>query len=522
MNFMGEKRPLFAILIGILLVYYALFIYRSSFVIEGKRYFVLFDDEMISMRYAKNFANGYGLVWNKGERVEGITNLFWTLYMSLFHIIKIPLSKTSLFIQVTGLIFLILSVIMVKRITYLITNSEKISLTATVLTGFYYPIVYWSLEGTEVSVLMFLTSLSTYYTLRGLTKHKLIYSPLWILGFSTLIRMDMFVLYLGFWAFTFWVFKNYRIKIFLIGFIIITSFVGGQTLFRLLYYGDILPNTYYLKMTGFPIIYRVTRGAYVFLNFLWQLNIIFVLVTMLMTIVMKKKSDIFLFFLFALQSLYSIYVGGDAWEESFGSNRFIALVMPYFFILFSKGVYNLRNFLQDKLHFFFKRFVFYIFVILGFLNFNSTYGPGAIAESMLIVRPKQKNFNYRNVKIALLLNDITKRDAKVAVTCAGATPYFCERYFIDLLGKTDRIVARATAKPFKALPLIITFIPGHMKHNYDYSIRLRKPDVIVVNMWYNPEEVEKLLKSMYVKVDLIQGLFVYLYKGSEKILWDCL
>ena len=53
----------------------SLFIYYSSFVgIDGRRYFCLIDDAMISMRYAWNFSHGSGLVWNPGEYVEGYTN----------------------------------------------------------------------------------------------------------------------------------------------------------------------------------------------------------------------------------------------------------------------------------------------------------------------------------------------------------------------------------------------------------------------------------------------------------------
>jgi hypothetical protein len=41
------------------------------------------DDAYISFRYAKNLADGLGLVFNPGERVEGYTNLLWTLLLSL-------------------------------------------------------------------------------------------------------------------------------------------------------------------------------------------------------------------------------------------------------------------------------------------------------------------------------------------------------------------------------------------------------------------------------------------------------
>jgi hypothetical protein len=41
---------------------------------------LLFDDAMISMRYARNFAEGYGLIWNPGQApIEGYTNWLWTL-----------------------------------------------------------------------------------------------------------------------------------------------------------------------------------------------------------------------------------------------------------------------------------------------------------------------------------------------------------------------------------------------------------------------------------------------------------
>jgi hypothetical protein len=44
------------------------FIFRSSFLVSDRRYFSLFDDAMISMRYAWNLSHGNGLVWNPGSR----------------------------------------------------------------------------------------------------------------------------------------------------------------------------------------------------------------------------------------------------------------------------------------------------------------------------------------------------------------------------------------------------------------------------------------------------------------------
>ena len=40
------------------------------------------DDSYISLRYAKRLAEGHGLTWTDGERVEGYTNLLWVLLTS--------------------------------------------------------------------------------------------------------------------------------------------------------------------------------------------------------------------------------------------------------------------------------------------------------------------------------------------------------------------------------------------------------------------------------------------------------
>jgi len=40
------------------------------------------DDAFISLRYAENLVEGHGLVYNPGERVEGYTNLLWTLLLA--------------------------------------------------------------------------------------------------------------------------------------------------------------------------------------------------------------------------------------------------------------------------------------------------------------------------------------------------------------------------------------------------------------------------------------------------------
>src|ERR671913_2350701 len=94
----------------------SLFIYRSSIIgIDGRRYFCLWDDAMISMRYAWNFSHGFGLVWNPGEYVEGYTNPLMTLLMSLATLVFEKVNAV-LAVQVQGILFLLLNAYLIVSI----------------------------------------------------------------------------------------------------------------------------------------------------------------------------------------------------------------------------------------------------------------------------------------------------------------------------------------------------------------------------------------------------------------------
>ena len=53
-------------------------------------YFHLVDDAFISFRYARNLADGQGLVFNPGhERVEGYTNFLWVLVLAAARLVGV-------------------------------------------------------------------------------------------------------------------------------------------------------------------------------------------------------------------------------------------------------------------------------------------------------------------------------------------------------------------------------------------------------------------------------------------------
>ncbi len=541
MNISKKDNPAFILIVLAFCVYAGLFIFRTSFVIDGERYFSLFDDMMISMRYAKNFANSHGLVWNPGgERVEGYSNFLWTLYMSLFHLFPIPASKISLFIQISGALLLAINLYFVKKIADFISNGSKAaSLGAVLLTGFYLPLNGWSLLGTEVGILTLIMSISLWQSLQCINKKT--FNP-WLyilLGISTFIRPDMVVPFLGLEVFLIFADSKNRSKNLIFGSTILIFCIISQTVFRMWYYGEIFPNTYYLKMTGFPIFLRITRGLYVFMNFIWKMNLLLFLVPFSILFFRRDKPILLLFWGMLIQTIYSIYVGGDAWENWGGSNRYLSIVMPGFFILFS---YSLSYFsyslisnatLTEKIKEYSIKYGFMVLLIISLIFFNSIHGLKALKEFLLINQPMEMEVKDHKdmVKFALLLHKITTPQATIAYDWAGTTPYFADRYAIDCLGKSDKYIAhkKINLSKYPDFNKFIAFTPGHNKYDFDYVVTQLKPDVLMLfgQFWHTEEAKPYIDNKDYKKVTLQDKLLIggrqgYRFsfrKGSTNILW---
>ncbi len=96
--------------------YHAAMIWRFGVArIDGLRYFLLDDDPMISMRYGRNLANGIGLVYNEGERVEGFTNPLFTFLSAGLHLLPVPAPILPLFMQLTSLLLSVGAMLMLTR-----------------------------------------------------------------------------------------------------------------------------------------------------------------------------------------------------------------------------------------------------------------------------------------------------------------------------------------------------------------------------------------------------------------------
>lgn len=515
---LNKSRLAFSVLILVLVAYSILFVYRSSFVINRTRYFALFDDMMISMRYANHLVQGKGLVWNVGERVEGFTNPLWTLYMAIPHLLKIPLSKTSLFIQISGLIFLILNAIIVRKILGLLTNDRLIQTLGTLITMFYYPLINWSLVGTEVSVLTLLFSLSILVIISSLKTKKNNLVLYLILLLSILVRIDTIVFVLV--ILTGLIIldnKNRQIHI-KIGLPLIVLTLVLLTLFRVKYYSSFLPATYYLKMTGYPTILRITRGVYFLLQTIFKINWVIFFLPILLFI--KNKNDKAISIMASVviaQLLYSVYVGGDAWEFSGATNRYITIVMPLFFILLVLALKKLIDFFKKQFGTKFNySLLIFAFILLVLVHMNYAGSEDVLFSWLLIKPPSGAQEEQIRVEQAEILRSLTNNKAKIAVVWAGTLPYFLERQYIDILGKNDMKIAKMNAIVYPGrIQKFINFHPGHNKLNYDYSIGELEPDV-VVELWMPTEELKhKAYKNLIGKYTEINYNNHFLFIKNE-------
>jgi hypothetical protein len=539
---------LFWLMVGVFILYSAVFIYKTIIVVDGQHYSVLFDDAMISMQYARNLAHGAGPVFNAGgDRIEGYSNPLWVVYMALFHLLPISTPWISLAIQISGLVFLVLNLILIRRITTSMLEDspaawmnnplfvEIIPLVAVGLTAFYYPLTQWSLLGVEVSILTLLASLAVWMVLNLLKEQKFSVWLYILLGVCTLIRIDMLGFGLVTWAFLVLVDKKNRRKNLLWGAVILGAFIVGQTVARYLYYGNVLPNTYYLKMTGSPLLLRIKRGFYVFFKFVWNFNLVLFLLPFLYLIFRRDRAAWFLFLVFGVQVAYSIYVGGDAWENRGGANRFFAIVMPIFMVLFALTLEKLRQavlaFMRAGPKPLLSRWVEPLshavllgLALISLLNFNVLLDFNSIPYITLQKPSVFVTGQEKILRIALFAKQITTPQATILAVAAGGVPYFSERTTYDLLGKSDSLIAHELMH-IDPTASLIDFRPGHNKWDYAHSIGDLKPDLIP-EIWQGTQaEADPYLKDYTViqmdqfKQWLPNGV-MYVRTGSPNIRWD--
>ncbi len=498
-------KYLVGISILVFIVWSALFIYKSSFIgLDGLRYYGLIDDAMISMRYAWNFSHGFGLVWNIGERIEGYSNLLMTLLMAISTWI-FNKKYAVLAIQILALPTVVLCALFTMRISALFFENNKRSQILMVLSFvgvlFYYPLAFLTLYGMESGLTTLFVLLGILYVIRWQKRssNKFIFLSALAFGLAFLTRNDILIFAIPVYAYLgieIWVQNKQKDKIkdIILAIGLLSLFVVGQTLFRLSYYGDVLPNTYYLKISRIPITVRINDGSLYVYSFL-RGNIVLLILAIASISFIKNRTKLFFLSLFFMAVSYLIWTGGDV--IPFG--RFLLPVMPLMIILAVSTIVEILNFVfkGDKLYFYRNFFAVALSIAVLVVPFRSGL------EFQGDLNPV---YNQNLMNAAIAINELTSEDATIGVFTAGLIPYYTDRYTIDFLGKSDVYIAHT----YPHFPKHIEWgkqitLPGHNKYDLAYSIKTLQPDYIQRFYWAGTS-VRKWAIERYMRVEYITEL----------------
>jgi hypothetical protein len=229
----------------------------------------LVDDAFVSFRYAANLLDGKGLVYNEGERVEGYTNFLWTVLVAAgAALTPISLPHVALILAVASYLAL---VALVHRLGRQLSQETAYVPIAAMCVAVQATVTSYATTGMEtlfavVWIHAMLLALASVPGSRGaafaglaatcavLTRldHALFYAA----GGVALVARDG-----GLRA----LWNDPAARRAVVAFCAPASVVVAVLGWRLWYYGDVLPNTFYAKEGGG---WRLDQGAIYAVTFL--------------------------------------------------------------------------------------------------------------------------------------------------------------------------------------------------------------------------------------------------------------
>jgi hypothetical protein len=457
-----ECAPLcLAVLVVTLFSAYAA--YRSSIVLDHERYFWLDDDQMISMRYARNLVEGQGLVWNAGERVEGYSNFGWVMVMAGVHLLPLSDAKTALVIEVLNWGLAVALLLLARRLLRRLVPDRGLEAAILMLVlPVCADVVFWSANGTEFTLIgvLFLWVVDRLFEESATERPRaLTYG---VLGVLACIRADGLHVWLAAALLALGLWRSRR-GLALLALSLLP--VVAHLLFRHAYYGIWLPNTYYLKVDSVPGKLHAGLGYSLGFAIHYCLPL---LLALLGAITSRQRWRWLLLGGIGISLAYVVGVGGDVYPHF----RFLAHEVPVLLVLalactrdMGRPARPIRPLLGAGL-------ALTVILATGLLTRNSVISKNG---SPLIC-----------TTIGVTIRNNADAWDRVAVLVAGAVGYFSRHPMIDLLGKSDPHIARLPGLAFGGA--------GHNKYDPGFSLG-RGADLLVYG--FGPNQARQLRGSGY-------------------------
>jgi arabinofuranosyltransferase len=509
------SRRRYVLIVAMVCALYAawggLYIQRTSIQLDDLRVFTLWDDAMVSMRYAANLSQGKGLVWNAGEEpVQGITNLGVTLVMAAAHLLPVGPLRISLVIQILNLLALVVILTLVFRLGRdLFPRSPGVAISSLIGTALCAPLGIWGLQGSDTTLVALWLMVPFAVLARSLRDGREWPAWLWVwIALGSVVRLDC-LLYVGVFVLGSWLHPGDKWRRLVVGGGCAALVLAGLLVFGLGYYGDPLPNTYYLKSTGMPQLLMLEHGGQQVLAW-WGLLVALVVATYTLHRYRERPLLLQMGAVVLLAVLYTIKVGGD-WAVDVGI-RFVVPVLPLLLLLATAGCYRLlggsgqpgeddSDFVQP---------IREIPVAAALLVAYFLSPVPAVGEWFYpSVTTLYHEVNVSNVQNGLYIREMTAPETRIAVHFAGVPPYFSERPAVDVLGKSDRHIARMEVEHFA---------PGHSKWDWTYTLREQRPDVFLHASRGLEERPD--FRAGFYRASNADGRRFFVRKGSVGLLRD--
>lgn len=464
----------------------------------------LTDDAYISFRYSKNLAQGQGFRWNPGgEKVEGYTNFLWVLIGALGFLLLpnwLPQLMSGL-----GIIFLLATIwIFLRMLALQFPGKRLISVIGAFFLVASGPLVLWSTSGLETMMFAMLTAAGFLSFVQYLQTGKIkYYRQIWIVSLLLfLTRPDgiIFAVIMG-CDFLLWqkgLFRRERLLPFLTVFFL--PFLA-YNIWRILYFGNWLPNTFYAKATG-AALNQIKKGGLYLFDF--SLAYLLPLVPLVLYLVVRRKQTVAderhfkivaLLFVGAFM-LYILLVGGDY----MAMYRFFVPLLPLLYLLVAGEFVRTAGSGKNALGW----FLLAAAMLITFLpstpldrpiwGGNHLYHYGCYEG----YRTEQWYLN-RYISIGKLFGQIKKSEAEsIVIPAIGAVGYYSGMNVIDYYGLTEPHIAQMTKKTFGEN------FPGHEKTDIDFILS-KKPNYLMGYKRFSSTRVgwdHPMFESQYIKGDV--------------------
>jgi len=434
------------------------------------------DDAFISLRYCRNLIEGNGLTWNPGERIEGYSNFLYIILTAAVGRLGIDLIAASRVVGIAAYIILALFIILrVWRRAGREPDTTSALTIPLVISVSSLPIIIWSLGGLEASLFALFVTAGIWLFADAIENGRSPVAAGALFALAAMTRPEGVFFFLG--AVTFGLLSRISARRIRISAIIRMAALfivifGVYYLWRFIYYGDPLPNTYYAK-SGF-------YAGKAFLGYVYMVKFFmaapFILAIMLFEVVhttIDRRWTLAISFLVTMTVGYLGYViaiGGD----HMSGFRFVAPIIP----TCALAVYYMLRPVAASL----PRYVG-LLMPAGVL-FLSAYQ---------LVEPGPHTGAARQIDPTVFVGRIIARQivadwppgSLIALNTAGSVPYYApQNRYIDMLGLVDTVIARREVSSRKTLPR--ERVPGHEKGDGRYVVS-RRPDYIILGpTWGQP------------------------------------